>query len=559
MKRVERLGEYSRRWAWDDHGSSIGALLTVLAFAVGWWQLGLVLIAVVAAVMFRSQARVRRWAGRFVAPRLILVAALIPVLAQGVSPEAGAAITIVGCAVVAERLLRDPLLRLGARRFLNIPGADPSADGEVASRTAFSVNSIALLLGLAAAAWALPVLAFAAAVVSVLATLALGIAIARARPRRAASLERGFAGLAEARPVFLLHWDGPASAAYQLTMWLPYLDRLGLPYAIVVRNRAVVDDLAGVTDAPVVHCVAEADVERVVVDSVTTVFYVNTALKNAHLIRYNHLTHIQLNHGDSDKPASASKAFRMFDVNFVAGRAAIDRFAHYGVHVEPGQAQIVGRPQVEAIERADARAEGAPTVLYAPTWGGYFSDSDFCSLPVGAALVQDLLDRGCRVVFRPHPLTARNPEHGAIVDRIDAMLAAHASAHDVDHAWGVRATQEWSIVDCMNASDAMIADVSSTVTDYLFSEKPLAMMSPSTSADAFVESYAVAGYTYVLEGEPASWTAVLDDMFGDDSMRGRRRAGRDYYLGDFSAAAYADAFVEAARDWLRRAAEPAAR
>lgn len=559
MDRWERLREYSRRWAWDDHGSSIGALLTVLAFALGWWVPGLVLAAVLAVVMFRSQARVRRWAGRFVAPRLILVAALIPVLALGPAPAAGAAMTIVGCAVVAERLLRDPLLRLGARRFLNIPGAEPSADGEAASRTAFIVNSLALLLGLAAAWWSVPLLAYAAALVSVLATTALGVAIAWARPRRAASLERGFVGLAEAEPVFLLHWDGPASAAYQMTMWLPYLDRLEQPYAIVVRNRAVLDELAEITDVPVVHCVAEADIERVIVASATTVFYVNTALKNAHVIRYTHLTHIQLNHGDSDKPASASKAFRMFDVNFVAGQAAIDRFAHFGVHVEPGQAQIVGRPQVEAIERAPGGRDGAATVLYAPTWGGYFSDSDFCSLPLGDALVRDLLGRGCRVVFRPHPLTARNPEHGAIVARIDGMLAAHSASHGVDHAWGDRASQEWSIVDCMNASDAMIADVSSTVTDYLFSEKPLAMMSPSASAREFAGQYAVAAFTYVLEGDPGSWGPVLDDLLGGDSMREQRRGGRDYYLGDFSAEGYADAFVAAARDRLRRAAESAAR
>src|SRR5699024_5981034 len=139
--------------------------------------------------------------------------------------------------------------------------------------------------------------------------------------------------------------------------------------------------------------------------SVRGVFYVNNAMRNNHMVRYSQLTHIQLLHGESDKASSASPVLRMYDRDFVAGQAAIDRFAKFGVAMPPGIFRIVGRPQVEDVlpPRAPIGQSGSPTVLYAPTWRGNQAETDYSSLQRGPEIVQGLLDRGCRVVFRPHP------------------------------------------------------------------------------------------------------------------------------------------------------------
>ena len=99
----------------------------------------------------------------------------------------------------------------------------------------------------------------------------------------------------------------------------------------------------------------------------------NTSPRNDHMLRFLDLYHIQLNHGDSDKAPSYRRVFRMFDKNFVAGQAAIDRFAsqrrqrarrHVRDRRPPpgGGRHVADRP----IGRSRTRH-----VLYAPTWYGY--------------------------------------------------------------------------------------------------------------------------------------------------------------------------------------------
>src|SRR5690625_6533680 len=72
-------------------------------------------------------------------------------------------------------------------------------------------------------------------------------------------------------------------------------------------------------------------------------------MRNNHMVRYSGLTHIQLLHGESDKASSANPVTRMYDRDFVAGQAAIDRFEKFGVSMHPDIFRIVGRPQVEEV------------------------------------------------------------------------------------------------------------------------------------------------------------------------------------------------------------------
>jgi CDP-glycerol glycerophosphotransferase (TagB/SpsB family) len=265
------------------------------------------------------------------------------------------------------------------------------------------------------------------------------------------------------------------------------------------------------------------------------------------------LRSIQLNHGDSDKPASASRQFRAYDRNLVAGQAAVDRFAHYGVEMPRELVRIVGRPQVEAVERPAQAPQDALTVLYAPTWAGYFTDSNLSSLPYGADMVQDLLDRGCTIVFRPHAFTSRSPELQTQADRIRALLAEDSSATGRAHLYGPAAETEMTVVECFNASDAMVADVSSIVSDYLYSEKPFAMASAGMPRAEFTAAYPVSQAAYVVDPDRTSFHAAFDAMFGDDPLRAERAGLRRYYLGDFPAEGYSDVFVQALRDELTAA------
>jgi CDP-glycerol glycerophosphotransferase (TagB/SpsB family) len=109
-----------------------------------------------------------------------------------------------------------------------------------------------------------------------------------------------------------------------------------------------------------------------------------------------------------------------------------------------------------------------------------------------------------------------------------------------------------SINDCFNSSEAMISDVSSVVNDYLFSEKPFAMVAVSQAAKGFSRSFPVAQAGYVIDGFSGTLRdldPVLDDLLGADPKAARRRELKTYYLGDIPTDGYADHFVETLRSY----------
>ncbi len=423
-------------------------------------------------------------------------------------------------------------------------------------RWVYLVNTAAValfLLWATSVGWLPSWLVIVASVVAVLVEATLSVdGLLRLRARRSAehSLPKI---LAELAPTFLLYWEAPRGSAHQIAMWLPYLSRLNRPFMVVLRTPDTFAETVALTSAPVLvrRYVKELDV--LITPGLKTVFYVNTAPKNLHMLQYLGINQIQLNHGDSDKAPSYRRVFRMYDKNFVAGQAAIDRFANNGVAVPREAFEIVGRPQVETVEveKAPIAVRELKRVLYAPTWYGYFEDSRYSSLPVGARLVQALVNRGCAVIFRPHPWIWRTPALLAAAHRVDELLANDAAASGRPHVFGPAAAAG-SILDTFNFTDALISDVSSVVPDFLYSEKPFAITSmvPDVGRDEFLADLPLARAGYVLNRDLANLDAVLDDLLVNDPAAQLRRQVKTYYLGDFPAESYAEGFLSVARRYV---------
>nr|WP_284288389.1 CDP-glycerol glycerophosphotransferase family protein [Angustibacter aerolatus] len=195
------------------------------------------------------------------------------------------------------------------------------------------------------------------------------------------------------------------------------------------------------------------------------------------------MTHVWLNHGDSEKPACFNPVHAIYDRIFTAGQAGIDRYGRHGVDIDPAKFEVVGRPQVEAIDVVRTPVPAEPTVLYAPTWVGPFADTNVYSLPVGRGIVQALLDRGCTVIFRAHPLNYGYPVARRLIREIGALLDADRAATGRQHLWGRAAEQDLTLEECFNRSDAMVADVSAVVSDYLYSEKPFSIVAVDATSD----------------------------------------------------------------------------
>jgi len=343
--------------------------------------------------------------------------------------------------------------------------------------------------------------------------------------------------LQQYQPEFCVYYAARNGARYQLGMWLPYLERLNRRFIVITRHPHTVAEITELTSAPVLLPKlksAHGRLWHLVVDSLKAAFYVQNHQANVDLLRFPRLTHIWLNHGDSDKAANYSARHAAFDKVFVSGQQGVERYAAHGVRIRPDQFAIVGRPQIDRIAtRDELLAPGTPrTVLYAPTWHGGKPNTNYSSLFLGPKIIDALLARGATVIFRPHPQTYNDPDQTRLAQEIQHRLGADRKATGRQHVFGHAAEVDWDIPACFNHCDALITDVSSVASDFLATGKPLATVAIQQKGIAFREAIPMARVAYVIERDLSTLPDALDELLGPDSLAAARKAYRSYCLGD---------------------------
>lgn len=531
--------------AMDRLARSLGALLALIGLAaivvaLAGWPAPSLVVGILALVLVIGAWRIGRSRPEGVVTAVALVAVLSCVLSLRAHDAATIWVALTAGLAVAVGLAQGPIhQRVVPRlRAVNLPGvpSDPRVDepGALAPIVPGAAAALALLV-IAATVWQqLDVVSLVVLLLLLGGTAGCVIRLRGAvRARRDGSIDEDVnRALARYAPKFFVYFSGTEHGDYQVRMWLPYLERLGVPFAILARNPAMLPRAGALTSAPLICSPRVTGLDACMVDSVRAVFYVNNHSDCVDGVRYLDRTHVHLNHGDSDKPSSYHPIFGMFDRNFVAGQAAIDRFARHGVSVPADRFVIVGRPQVAAVtEHNTDPVPGRRTVLYAPTWQSGMREMSLSSVEQGERIVRALLDAGVRVIFRPHPLSRGQRRAARTIDRIDALLAT-ATTPECPHMGSSQALAE-GIIDNFNRSDAMVADVSSVVSDYLASCKPVAAVLPGgTRQRADPEEYPMLRATYPLD-LTGDIPAELDALLGvGDPLASARRELRTYYLGD---------------------------
>lgn len=529
------------------------ASFALLALSPVAW-LGFVIGAAALAIAWYRNRTVG--VGKAVAARILvtcgLLAAYVPELEDG--NDYG---LLVAAALLVMLIMHESMIKrvVSSAQFsiANLPGFATRKGAFADPQVVFHANTgMIVLLG----AFAVPRLpSWPLMLVSIVLVLGVGALLLDARTLRNRS-EQTWAELGKALeaygPAFAVYFSGPLGVLYQFEMWLPYFERLGKPFVVVLRETHAYDAITGMTSAPVVVCNSIASLDNVAVEGLHAAFYVNNGMKNSQFVRLRHITHIQLLHGDSDKPPSYNPVTGMYDRIFVAGQAGIDRYRKHGIQIAESKFDIVGRPQVETIRVSEQRADDSDhkVVLYAPTWRGYSEDVNYCSLPVGKKLLGKLLERDTTIILRAHPFTSKDPASAGQLSALQQMLAADAQKTGRKHLFGAAATTEIGIVECFNRADVLVSDVSSVVSDFLFSEKPFAITDMVDEREGFTESFPLARAAYVLRRNMSNVDDVLDDLLKADPLGQVRREARSYYLGDFPTDAYADGFIRGARRYL---------
>src|SRR3712207_2994333 len=180
------------------------------------------------------------------------------------------------------------------------------------------------------------------------------------------------------------------------------------------------------------------------ISCVTVALFPSNVGSNIHILRLPTLMSAFIGHGDSDKSASANPFGKVYDELWVAGEAGASRWRRAGVGVREHQLVKVGRPQIAAVHHRATLTRGSrPTLLYAPTWEGWNSQQDYCSVrAIGSRLIEAALAHPAdiKVIYKPHPMLGRrDPKVLTAHNRIVRLLnQAAKGGHQVVSPGGDR-------------------------------------------------------------------------------------------------------------------------
>ncbi|WP_328347969.1 CDP-glycerol glycerophosphotransferase family protein [Streptomyces violaceus] len=242
--------------------------------------------------------------------------------------------------------------------------------------------------------------------------------------------------LGEYQPETVLYFSGSKDSAYQVNMWLDTMENLDSKPLIILRERAILNNLAPTT-VPVICVPGGVHLMNMDLSTVRVALYAANVGKNIHLLRVPTIKHVFIGHGDSDKLASVNPYSKVYDEVWTAGRAGRDRYAIADVGVRDEDIVEVGRPQLAPIQTWQGVPEGRiPTVLYAPTWEGWDGNPGNTSVVLaGENIVEQLVqaDPPVRVLYKPHPFTGNvSKEAGAAHQRITALVRKAAAERAID-------------------------------------------------------------------------------------------------------------------------------
>ncbi|MFC7495669.1 MULTISPECIES: CDP-glycerol glycerophosphotransferase family protein [unclassified Nocardioides] len=352
----------------------------------------------------------------------------------------------------------------------------------------------------------------------------------------------------------LAYFADDPSRTYQLIQWLPVLELLDQqqPVGLVLRSHASAEIIRERTQLPVAVVPAFTELAELYgeVDA-RVVLYVNNSMLNFQSLLHGRKLHVHINHGESDKQSMASNNAKAYDRVFVAGEAAVQRYAAELLELDTGKLVRIGRPQLDLRPASLLEPTGLRTVLYAPTWEGDAEYNDYTSVDtLGIDIVRAVLAiPGVRLVYKPHPkvITSRTP---SVRDAHQAILTIVAEAGRRDPSAGHAAITAGDILAVMPDCDAIVTDVSSVGLDWLYlrTECPIFITDRHHDAERLRREVPVSRCADVLDTadglDVPDLTALFAARLEHDEHHLARVAMRHHYFDDLQVGDSTTRFLE---------------
>lgn len=356
-------------------------------------------------------------------------------------------------------------------------------------------------------------------------------------------------------PKFAVYFDAAPDATYQIAMWVKHFDSVRINYLYIVRRADLIAPLQAVLDSAgssgkILLAKTHIELEQIAqLPTLSAVLYVNNTARNSDMVRFAHLKHVLLMHGDSEKSASFNPVAGMFTKIFVAGQAGADRYRKNGVDIDAKKFVIVGRPQLEGMQVVTDPTVGKK-VLVAPTWGGSSTGMTLTSISLAPQIIDELIASGATVIFRPHPFSYRNQSDKKIISQVHATLASDAKESGRQHVYGASA-ESISATEVINLADVMVSDLSGIVSDWLLSLKPYLLLNMDLDEKEFRKRYDIAwGGLQVSANNLSVLGESLRELISSDKLYENRVKVREHYIGAAGDTDREKLFISAVHDLI---------
>jgi len=337
---------------------------------------------------------------------------------------------------------------------------------------------------------------------------------------------------------------------YQIRQWYDAFAELDLEMGVTVvtQDSRTARAIRAEVDFPVLIVALNRTYSALIRRSKARIaIYVGHSNNNAIGLRSTRVAHIFLAHGDSDKSVSISNQVKGFDYAFVAGQAAVDRYASSVLFLDTNRhLRVVGRPQLpeHSVRSPDATHH---TVLYAPTWEGSQDINAYSSVKShGLAIVQSLAgDPDLRIVYRPHPRTGASDKS---FRDADAVIRAYVGS--LGARGRVDTNRECS--SALQDADVLISDISAMCVDWLSQRRPLLITVPQEQeALPTAPSRLVRVCPRITAEDSPRTAALVRNALADESQTAVLEDMAQYYLDGKSGAESMTLFVSACKDTAR--------
>jgi CDP-glycerol glycerophosphotransferase (TagB/SpsB family) len=141
-----------------------------------------------------------------------------------------------------------------------------------------------------------------------------------------------------------------------------------------------------------------------------------------------------------------------------------------------------------------------------------------------------------QVWFKPHPASGVvRPSMLAAIAEIEALLTG--GEHVI-----VDRSPALTLTDCLARADVLLSDISSVVSDFLATGRPVIVTNPGgLSREDYRAAYPSQRGSYVVDPDLADFDVAVTDALGPDPLRPEREALVGYLLGTVQPQAAFDA------------------